>query len=701
MSSNDDIRAMFFEECSDLMESLFEGLVLLEEGAAEDDTVNAVFRAVHSIKGGAGAFKLDDLVSFAHKFETVLDELRAGRLEQTDKLLQTMLRAADHLTHLVEAAQTEGETNRERGDALLSELDAYVEADDGAEAVFAPMALDLDAMFLPPIPDDVVEITFRPHAKLYHNGHDPLLLIEALRLQGDLSVEVDMDAIAPLEDYDPSNPTLTFNLRFSASGAAQIVEENFEFVDGICDLVITEIAADQTETASLSTDDPTLTPPEEEDLASEPPTSTKPDTPEAKTIQPSARAENASNTKTTLRVDLDKVDRLINTVGELIINQAMVNQRIEQLELPNDSELRADMADYKVLARDLQEGVMSIRAQPVKPLFQRMARITREAGDASKKAVRLVQVGENTEVDKTVIERLADPLTHMIRNAVDHGLESSDDRAASGKPETGTITLSARHMSGNLLIEVSDDGGGLNRARILDIAMSKNLVPRNAELSDGEIDKLLFLPGFSTNKEVSELSGRGVGMDVVKTAVQALGGRITIHSTPKKGTTFAIFLPLTLAVVEGIVISVAQETMIIPITAVVETFRPKPNEISQLASGGRVLSIRGEYVPIITVSDCLGFEGHAAETDNAVLVLIENMENSRFALEVNSIHDQRQVVIKAVSGDYGAIPGVSAATILGNGQIALILDVDHLTNPQKSAASTPVQRHVKESVPHE
>ena len=695
MSNSDDIRAMFFDECSDLMESLFEGLALLEEGAAEDDTVNAVFRAVHSIKGGAGAFKLDDLVSFAHKFETVLDELRAGRLELDDKLVQTMLRAADHLTHLVEMAQSDGDTNHERGDALLAELDAYVSADDGPEAEFAPMALDFDAMFMPPIPDDVLEIEFRPHAKLYHNGHDPLLLIDALRAQGDLTVEIDLGRLASFDAYDADTPTLTFKLQFSASDAARIVEENFEFVEGICDLNITEIVQEPaTEPDVAASDDPL-------------PVTQSPDPLQSveKIAQadkkPAKAAAKADAGNTTLRVDLDKVDRLINTVGELIINQAMVNQRIEQLELPNDSKLRSDMADYKVLARDLQEGVMSIRAQPVKPLFQRMARITREAGDASKKSVRLVQVGENTEVDKTVIERLADPLTHMIRNAVDHGLESAEDRATAGKPDVGTITLSARHMSGNLMIEVADDGGGLNRDRILDIAINKGLVPRNAELTDGEIDKLLFLPGFSTNKEVSELSGRGVGMDVVKTAVQALGGRITISSTPTKGTTFAIFLPLTLAVVEGIVISVAEETMIIPITAVVETFRPKPSEIFQLASGGRVLSIRGEYVPIIAVAECLGFEADRAETDQAVLVLIENMENSRFALEVDAIHDQRQVVIKSVSGDYGAIPGVSAATIMGNGQIALILDVDHLSNRENVVGSQQMSKPHKESMPHE
>lgn len=583
-----------------------------------------------------------------------------------------MLRAADHLTNLVEAAQTEGEIDENRGNALLAELDEYISGSAEDEPEFTPMALDFSNEFLPPIIGDTLEIRFTPHSKLYHNGHDPVFLIDALRSQGTLQVEIDLGALACFDDYNPDSPTLTFLLQFSAIDARRIVEETFEFVEGICDLSIVETSDDMVSMPFGALPDlEEIEPVMADNQTSESTEKTN----EAKAV-PSARADTAN---ATLRVDLDKVDRLINTVGELIINQAMVNQRIELLELPNDGDLRSEMADYKLLARELQEGVMSIRAQPVKPLFQRMARITREAGDLSKKSVRFVQIGENTEVDKTVIERLADPLTHMIRNAVDHGLESAEKRLAAGKPESGTITLSARHLSGNLMIEVIDDGGGLNRSRILEIAITKGLVPRTAELTDGDIDKLLFIKGFSTNKEVSELSGRGVGMDVVKTAVQALGGRITISSTPSKGTTFTIFLPLTLAVVEGIVISVGPETLIIPITAVIETLRPKPSEIFQIASDGRVLSLRGEYVPIISVAHCLNFEKQKVNPEGPVLILVESMDQSRFALEVDTVHDQRQVVIKSVSGDYGSIPGVSATTILGDGQIALILDVDYLS----------------------
>lgn len=707
MGENDDIRTMFFEECNDLMEALFEGLKLLEDDTPEDDTVNAVFRAVHSIKGGAGAFKLDELVSFAHKFETVLDELRADRLTRDDALVQTMLRAADHLAHLVEQSQFNGEINVERGETLLAELDVYVAGGDNdeAEVAFEPMSLNFGAIEIEPPAKLSVHVRFQPFEKLYFNGHDPLLLLDALGSMGDLTVEIDHDAIVDLDNYSPETPSLAFLLTFTADDPETVVEEVFEFVEGICALDVTRsdadeaIAEQEVDTASdLEVDDVVAAPEQEQKVAEKvEPTPAEANVPPTK--KTAARSD-AVSVQPTLRVELEKVDRLINTVGELIINQAMISQRIDMLDLPGDGELESDMADYKLLARELQEGVMSIRAQPVKPLFQRMARITREAGDATGKSVRLVTHGENTEVDKTVIERLADPLTHMIRNAVDHGLESREDRIAAGKPETGQISLSARHKSGNVMIEIADDGAGLNRNRILDIAITKGLVSRESDLTDPEIDLLLFLPGFSTNDEVSELSGRGVGMDVVKTAVQALGGRISIASNPGAGTTFSIILPLTLAVMDGIVISVAEETMIVPITAVIETLRPKKTEVFQLGVDQSVLLIRGEYVPIVDVRKKLGLAGTGDEQEQLVLVLVESVDHTRCALCVDAIHDQRQVVIKAVGGNYGDIPGVSAATILGNGKIALILDTDHLTKAEAIPSNPQISNLQDLRVPH-
>lgn len=692
MAKTDDIRAMFFEECSDLMDSLFEGLALLDEGTLESETVNAVFRAVHSIKGGAGAFKLDELVHFAHRFETVLDALRAGRIDSEPPLVQTMLRSADHLAHLLEAAQSDCAIDMARGQTLLEELNTYISPEEGTGSFdFQPMALDFSAIGMLPPKGERATLRFRPQAKLYQNGHDPFRLIDALREQAEVSVSIDETALPGFDSYDPDQPSLTFRIEISAPDPRGVIDEVFEFVQGICDLEVIE--------EELSpADAPDLPPPPLPPVAEPTPVTADP---RLTAPQKQTAAAESTATSQTLRVELDKVDRLINTVGELIINQAMIAQRIDQLGLLTDTELDGAMADYRILSRELQEGVMSIRAQPVKALFQRMARITREAGDATGKAVRLVTRGESTEVDKTVIERLVDPLTHMIRNAVDHGLEKAEARRAAGKHETGEILLSASHKSGSVIIELSDDGAGLDRSRILETAIRKGLTPRSAELSDAEIDKLLFLPGFSTSAEVSKLSGRGVGMDVVKTAVQALGGRISIASTTGRGTTFTIVLPLTLAVMDGIVVSVAGETMIIPITAVIETLRPKATEIHGLGSDQRLLSIRGEYVPIVDIRQKLGLRDGSPPPEQLVLVLVEGVDHNRCALCVDAVHDQRQVVIKAVGGNYGPIPGVSAATIMGNGKIALILDTDHLSRVDRRLPVAAAPSQTEMSLSHE
>ncbi|MFN5828431.1 MAG: chemotaxis protein CheA, partial [Rhodobacterales bacterium] len=352
-----------------------------------------------------------------------------------------------------------------------------------------------------------------------------------------------------------------------------------EFVEGLCELDISPL-----EDAPVPADPlPSVAAPPSPAPGREAPSAAasaalKPD------LAAGAESAEARGPKPTLRVDLDRVDRLINSVGELIINQAMIAQRLQDMALASDDDVSLHVEDYRLLARDIQEAVMAIRAQPVKPLFQRMSRILREAAEATGKSARLVTFGENTEVDKTVIERLADPLMHMIRNAVDHGLEGPDARRTAGKDGTGTIRLGAAHRSGSVIITIRDDGAGLNRPRILDIARRKGLVAPDADLADAEIDGLLFLPGFSTASSVSNLSGRGVGLDVVRNAVTALGGRISIASVPGQGTEFTISLPLTLAVMDGMVVSVAGQTLVVPITSILETIRPAPGDLHRVGT---------------------------------------------------------------------------------------------------------------------
>ena len=400
-----------------------------------------------------------------------------------------------------------------------------------------------------------------------------------------------------------------------------------------------------------------------------------PPQPETPTVANPAQKQPAPPAaKSVVRVDLDRIERLVNLVGELVINQAMLSQSLERSGLSPHSDAMNGLEEFQRLTRDIQDSVMMIRAQPVKALFQRMSRIVRESSAAVKKDVRLHTVGEGTEVDKTVIERLADPLTHMIRNAVDHGLETPDERRAAGKPPQGQVRLSAAHRSGRVVIEVADDGAGINRPKVRQIAIDKGLIPAETVLSDSEIDNLLFLPGFSTASVVSDLSGRGVGMDVVRTAIQSLGGRITIASEPGKGTSFSISLPLTLAVLDGMVIEVAGETLVLPLNIVVETMTLSQRDVQMVRPGHNVIEVRSGFVPLFDLGEALGYRAEKTDFDGGIVLLIAQEDETTVALVIDNIIDQRQVVIKGLDDKFHRSPGIAAATILGDGQIALILD---------------------------
>lgn len=698
--SRNAIRDTFFEECEELLEALVEGLSSMETNAGDMEVVNAVFRAVHSIKGGAGAFALDRLVNFAHTFETVMDKVRSQELAVDEELMLLFHRSGDQLADLVEAARDEREPNAESEAAILKELEAHLgEADKEDDFAFDAVTLDFDAA---PAPLDLAadtpqlrrfDIRFKPTQALYANGHEPLLLFDALAELGTLSVTANTSRLPDFDAFDPNDAVIDWHLTLDTAEDETVLHEIFEFVDALCDLDISVNEAPKPAPEAPALVEPDAPPPVASPL--EAPTEAPPPMRQVEERPPATEPKNPGSRdeprgpKPTLRVDLDRVDRLINTVGELIINQAMISQRIEELELPAVAHLTNELEAYKLLARDIQEGVMAIRAQPVKPLFQRMSRIVREASEATGKKAKLVTVGDSTEVDKTVIERLADPLTHMVRNAVDHGLEPPERREEAGKDPVGSIRLSASHRSGSVFIEIADDGAGLNRSRILEKAIEKGLIAPDAELSEQETDNLLFLPGFSTASEISNLSGRGVGMDVVKNAVSGLGGRVSITSAAGAGTTFTIVLPLTLAVMDGFVISIADQTMVIPIASIIETIRPNRKDLHHIGTGGEVISVRGAYVPIVDVARNLGLSQGADHIGSGVLLLVSTESHGLTALRVGAIHDQRQVVIKSLESNYGAIPGVSAATILGDGKIALILDPDELVKLNPAVAFLP------------
>lgn len=684
MASMDDIKVTFFEECRELLEDMEAGLIAISEGDTDPERVNAVFRAAHSIKGGAGAFGFSDLVEFAHRFETTLDEVRSNRLAPTPDVLAVFLRSADRLSDLVDAAREE--IALPSADDLLSELSDLVggtSSDDpgGAPAEesadFTPMALDFGDLTDTGAPCTGYDILFQPGADMYRRGNEPVLLFRALAHLGALTTQVDLSELPALEsDLEQLNPI--WRLKLETDSAREEIDEIFEFVEDDCKLEITPILA-------LPENE---TPPVPFDLAPEadpPPPATEPPAPAqpAPTAQPNRKAAEspARASVGSIRVDLDRVDRLINLVGELVVNQAMLSQSVVEAGLTTASPVASGLDEFKNLTREVQDSVMAIRAQPVRSLFQRMSRIVREAGAATGKSVRLVTEGEATEIDKTVIDLLADPLTHMIRNAIDHGLEPTEDRLESGKPETGIVRLSAAHRSGRVMIEISDDGAGINRERVFDIAVEKELVSADAQLGPSEIDNLLFLPGFSTAKEVSNLSGRGVGMDVVKQAITKLGGRISITSSPGLGSTFTISLPLTLAVLDGMVVTVDDQTLVVPLNSIVETLRPETGQIHTLGRTEQVIHVRDSYVPIVDLGTALGFSSSPEKRDRDVFLLIENEQFGQSALGLDRIIDQRQVVIKSLEDNYGHVDGVAAATILGNGRIALILDAESLMAP--------------------
>jgi two-component system chemotaxis sensor kinase CheA len=727
------IRDTFFQECEEQLAELESGLLAIEQGDHDPERINAVFRAVHSIKGGAGAFGLDALVRFAHVFETALDEMRSGGLAPEDHVLKAMLRAADLLADHVAAARG-GPAVDEARSALLAQALADLTGaelpgdEEGADfdipfevvSFDGPGLLDLPDLGdgLPDLPDlggeavdigallqpaDLAEgprtfvIRLKPTRALYSHGNETALLLRELRRLGETRVSMDAAALPLLDALDPSQGYAAWIVELTTSEDEDAVRDVFEFVDGHCELDIRP--ADAAPAAELAEPPPEQTaapalaaePEGEVDVAAlilqaqaavkellgEPQAQVQPQAPAAPIVAPAPAAAPTVTAApaATIRVDLERVDRLIDLVGELVINQAVLAQRAAESGLARHNDVAMGLDDLEQLTREIQDSVMAIRAQPVKSVFQRMPRLVREVAAAVGKTVRLVTEGENTEVDKTVIERLADPITHMIRNAIDHGLESPDRRAAAGKPAEGLVKLAAFHRSGRIVIEVSDDGGGINRARVKDIALSKGLIDPNAPLSDEEIDNLIFLPGFSTASTVSDISGRGVGMDVVKRSITALGGRISISSTPGKGSVFTMSLPLTLAVLDGMVVSAAGQTLIAPLSNIIETLQPKPHEVKPIGPSAWLMSIRDSYVPLIDVGAALGYRTEPVDPASCVALLVEEGA-TRAALLVDAIQGQRQVVIKSLEANYRHVVGIAAATILGDGRVALILDVD-------------------------
>ncbi|MBC7311485.1 MAG: chemotaxis protein CheA [Rhizobium sp.] len=723
-----EIKEIFFQECEEQLAELESGLLKMNDGDRDPETVNAVFRAVHSIKGGAGAFGLDDLVAFAHVFETTLDCVRSNKLEPGPEVMKVMLKSADVLADLVTASRDGGSVDPSRSSGLVKELEALANGEvPHAAAAPAPAAAPAAKAAAPvaapapsddsgfqPIPfsfdDDfggepesatpTFDVSFKPRRELYAKGNEAALLLRDLSRIGELSVHCDMDSLPSLDDIDPEASYFSWKLQITTDKGEEGIRSVFEFAEWDCDLDIK--LRSEADVAPAGEEPPMVPVPfdlsildgasegtavDQAVAAAETASNVvklaagaakheKKETPAAAAAAAAAAAQNNAAAGQTIRVDLDRVDRLINLVGELVINQAMLSQSVIENDATGTSAVNMGLEELQQLTREIQDSVMAIRAQPVKPVFQRMSRIVREVADMVGKSIRLVTEGENTEVDKTVIDKLAEPLTHMIRNAVDHGIESPEKRAAAGKDPEGTIKLTAKHRSGRIVIELVDDGAGINRERVKQKAIDNELIAADANLTDEEIDNLIFAPGFSTADKISDISGRGVGMDVVKRSIQALGGRISITSRPGHGSTFTMSLPLTLAVLDGMVVTVAGQTLVVPLTAIVETLQPEAQNIHSFGSNQRLISIRNSFCPLVDVGRILNFRNIQANPIEGVALLVESEGGGQRALMVDAIQGQRQVVIKSLEANYTHVPGIAAATILGDGRVALILDVD-------------------------
>ena len=694
------IKQTFFQECEEQLVELETGLLAIEAGDHDLEIVNAVFRAVHSIKGGAGAFNLGDLVQFAHVFENAMELVRTGRLAPTPPVVKTMLRAADILADLVRAARADKTSDPARSAGSAAELAALSASATpkagSAPAVaaaaappppaedeweFVPLAVDLsdfaDLADLPAL--NRFRIGFRPRPELYAKGNETAVLMRELAFLGTIEVTCDTSDLPGLPELDPEGAYLGWTVELETERDEGAIRDIFDFVEWDSTLVIEQIMAPvAVEAPSAAEAEPAETEaPRKSNVTALP----LPAGPPAAAEAPAGDAAGTEHKATvqaspTIRVDLERVDRLIDLVGELVINQAMLAERVNEAGLARMSQVAVGLDELEQLTREIQDSVMAIRAQPVKSVFQRMPRLVREVALQVGKNVRLVTEGEGTEVDKTVIERLSDPLTHMIRNAIDHGLEKPEVRRAAGKSEEGQVRLSALHRSGRIVIEIADDGAGINRPRVRAIAIEKGLIPPDSKLTDEETDNLIFLPGFSTAETISDISGRGVGMDVVKRSIQALGGRISITSRPGQGSTFTMSLPLTLAVLDGMVVTVAGHTLVIPLTAIIEILLPKATAVHSFGGSSRVIGVRNGFIPLVDVGMVMGFRGSVEDARAGVALLVETEGGHRSALLVDAIQGQRQVVIKSLETNYGHVPGIAAATILGDGRVALILDVD-------------------------
>ena len=626
------------------LEESFEGLELMESGILEIDIdtpdpeeINSIFRAIHSIKGGAGTFGFKEIVGLTHTFENILDEIRNNERRLTTDITDVFFKAIDALKTILDAYEEETEPDNELITTITSSLEAIQGSEQVQEATDEKVVENIESVL----------IKFKPASDILSTGNEPLRILREISSLGEVDIKLIEDSIPPI-DADLSKITLNWEITISGDDLdLEEIKEPFEWVEDECEIL-----------EFIVTNKKPL-------VSSETPTETK------KPVTKKASTKKATNSS--IRVDTNKIDHLVNLVGELVITQSMLSRKDQNGNVITDN-IEEVLVSLERQMRDLQDGIIEVRMVPISAAFNRIPRIVRDTSNALGKEINLNILGGETEVDKTVSEKITDPLVHIIRNAVDHGIESAEIRVDRGKPVAGTIDVSAYHQGGNLIIDIKDDGGGINNAKVKQKAIEKGIISEDGVYSKKEIDELIFAAGFSTADQISDVSGRGVGMDVVRKNIHSLKGDIDLYSDEGVGSLFRIRLPLTLAILDGQLSRVGDQVFVFPILSILESIQLKKEHVKTVQGEPSLYRLRDEFLPIINLFDVFGIQDNEVEDNKKLLVIVEH-DGKKMAIKISELLNQQQVVIKNLEQNYQAIKNFSGATILGDGTVSLILDI--------------------------
>jgi two-component system chemotaxis sensor kinase CheA len=644
---------IFFEESFEGIEIMESQLLNLSPGTADKEIINTIFRAAHSIKGSAGTFGFSEIADFTHNMETVLDKMRNDVLEINQQLISLLLSAVDSLNNMLishREAKPYDATLIENVSAQLEKLAPH----PGADTPPAKQESSQDSKQAATT-EQRWRIGFFPYEKLFYSGNDPLRLIRELQTLGEFAIKAEVDNLPDFDDLDVHNCYLGWRMQIQGQITREQIEEVFAWIEGDCKLEITR----EIERRS----------------------------PEDRRKSPGQSGRRKTDTEhRSIRVSTEKIDNLLNLVGELVITQSILNRVCNDLGMDSSDKFLACLEQLERNTRELQEQTMSIRMLPVDKTFQRIPRIVHDLSIAQGKQVNVEFSGETTELDKTVLEKIGDPLVHLVRNALDHGIETPDIRVSKGKPEQGTIKINASHEGGHVILRISDDGNGINSDKLLATAIEKSLVAEGVELSESQIQNMIFLPGLSTSNEVSDISGRGVGMDVVKRNISDLGGTVDVWSEQGVGSTFTIRLPLTLAILDGQVVRVGRQIFIMPLHSIKETLIFNHSDTNTVAAKVELYKYRDEYVPLIRLTELFNIEPETS-ADHPELIVVFDIGDKHIGIVVDDVIGQQQVVIKSLENNYKSVPGLTGATVLGDGSVALILDVLGLATQHKETGN--------------